>query len=54
MMDDEKTNRDHHHEPSTGTTHGVPHGVTLEESMGVPDSGRHETESAPLHQGEEK
>ncbi len=48
-MDDEKTNRDPHHEPSTGTTHGVPHGVTLEESKGVPDSGRHSSESQPLH-----
>ncbi len=35
---------------STGTEHGVPHGVTQEESKGVPDSGRHQSESAPLQQ----
>ncbi len=45
-MDDTK---DHTHDQSTGTTQGVPHGVTLEESKGLPDSSRHETESAPLH-----
>jgi len=46
-MDDDT--KDHTHDPSTGTTHGVPHGVTLEESKGLPDSGRQDTESAPLH-----
>jgi hypothetical protein len=33
----------------TGTEHGVAHGIAQEESKGVPDSGRHESESAPLH-----
>jgi len=46
-MDDDT--KDHTHDHSTGTTHGVPHGVTLEESKGLPDSGRQDTESAPLH-----
>jgi hypothetical protein len=27
----------------------VAHGVTLEESKGYPDSGRHATESHPIH-----
>jgi hypothetical protein len=49
-MDDDAPAQDHTHDPSTGTTHGVPHGVTLEESKGVPDSGRHATESQPIHQ----
>jgi hypothetical protein len=50
-MDDikDEPKRDQTNDPSTGTTHGVPHGVTLEESKGVPDSGRHDSESAPLH-----
>lgn len=41
----------HLHDKQTGTKDGVPHGVTQEESKGVPDSGRHETESAPIHDG---
>lgn len=45
-MPDEK---DHLHDPATGTKHGVPHGATQEESKGVPDSGRQATETAPLH-----
>jgi hypothetical protein len=49
----EKTNPEHPnphlHNPETGTRHGVPKGVTQEESTGLPDSGRHATESGPLH-----
>jgi hypothetical protein len=41
----------HLQDDSTGTQHGVPHGVTQEESKGLPDSGRHQSESAPLQQG---
>jgi hypothetical protein len=41
----------HLQDDGTGTQHGVPHGVTQEESKGTPDSGRHESESAPLHEG---
>jgi hypothetical protein len=50
-MDDtqDEPQRDNTNAPSTGTTHGVPHGAALEESKGVPDSGRHQSESAPLH-----
>jgi hypothetical protein len=55
MPDD--ASKDEHPNPDlqnaeTGTQNGVPHGVTTEESKGLPDSGRHETESAPLHQTE--
>jgi hypothetical protein len=39
----------HLNDPDTGTKHGVPEGVAQEESIGLPDSGRHATESAPLH-----
>ncbi len=39
----------HLQDEETGTQHGVPHGVTQEESKGTPDSGRHQSESAPLH-----
>jgi len=39
----------HLHDPDTGTKHGVPEGVVQEESTGLPDSGRHATESAPIH-----
>ncbi len=39
----------HLHDPDTATKHGVPEGVAREESTGLPDSGRHATESAPIH-----
>lgn len=39
----------HLHDDSTGTRHGVPAGVTQEESKGLPDSGRQASESAPIH-----
>jgi hypothetical protein len=52
-MDDTKPKQDHTHDPATGTKNGVPHGVTLEESKGLPDSGRQATESHPVHQKEE-
>jgi hypothetical protein len=46
------THKDPHlHDEQTGTKEGVPHGVTQEESKGVPDSGRHATESVPIHEG---
>jgi hypothetical protein len=45
-MPDEK---DHLHDASTGTKSGVPHGATQEESKGVPDSGRQQSESMPVH-----
>ncbi len=51
--DSQKPARDHTHDPSTGTTHGVPHGVTLEESTGLPDSGRQTTESHPIHHSQD-
>ena len=40
----------HLHDEKSGMTEGVPQGVTKEQSTGVPDSGRHESESAPLHE----
>jgi hypothetical protein len=39
----------HLHDAGTATRHGVPKGVVQEESLGVPDSGRHASESGPLH-----
>jgi hypothetical protein len=39
----------HLHDPDTGMRHGVPAGVVEEESKGLPDSGRHQSESGPLH-----
>ncbi len=47
MAEDQKD--PHLHDESSGMKEGVPHGVTKEESLGVPNSGRHESESAPLH-----
>jgi hypothetical protein len=41
----------HLHDADTGTQHGVPHGATTEESKGLPNSDRHESESAPLQKG---
>lgn len=49
MADDR--NDPHLHNESTGMKEGVPLGVTEEESKGLPDSGRHQSESAPLHDG---
>jgi hypothetical protein len=40
----------HLHDADTGTKHGVPAGANEEESKGLPDSGRHRSETAPLHQ----
>jgi hypothetical protein len=48
-MEETKPETDPLQDQSTGTTQGVPHGVTLEESKGYPDSGRHATESHPIH-----
>jgi len=42
----------HLHDPDTGTKHGVPAGVVQEESKGLPESGRHQSESAPVHTNE--
>ncbi len=39
----------HLHDPDTGTKHGVPAGAAQAESTGLPDSGRHATEAAPIH-----
>jgi hypothetical protein len=36
------------HNPQTGTTHGVPAGAATDEAKGVPDSGRHASETAPI------
>jgi len=55
MPDKTETNEQNHphlHDRDTGTQHGVPAGVVQEESKGLPDSGRHESESAPLHNDE--
>ncbi len=50
----ETKSQKHHPNPhlrdtSTATRHGVPKGVVQEESLGVPDSGRHASESGPIY-----
>lgn len=40
---------DHLHDTSTDTRSGVPRGATQDESKGVPDAGRQQSETAPLH-----
>ncbi len=39
----------HLHDETTGMKHGVPAGAAQEESKGVPDSGRHASETVPIH-----
>jgi hypothetical protein len=52
-MDDDtakmKARDPHLHDAATGTRHGVPEGAAGAEATGLPDSGRHETETAPIH-----
>ncbi len=45
----EKHPNPHLHDPDTGTKNGVPAGAAEEESKGLPDSGRQQSETAPHH-----
>jgi hypothetical protein len=44
----------HLNDPSTGTKHGVPAGAAQEDSKGMPNSERHESETRPVHRGTDK
>jgi hypothetical protein len=49
-MSEDKTEKHpnpHLHDPDTGMKNGVPAGAAQEEAKGLPDSGRHASETAP-------
>jgi len=53
MQDEEKPRDPHLHDKQTGMIHGVPAGAAQDQATGLPDSGRHQTETA-LHPDQDK